>query len=167
MAIDTETLKALVEDELARTADTRVTTQIRSLLIEPTPVLRGWDYGVKGQQFVCWNVLEHRRSNTGIAYCESGFGPKAPWGLVVLEGPHISIGMDSGWFRTLLGAYFESSAATELPIWRVFKTDPSRARLPITPEGGWDETWKQVMRHREEDAASCYDCDTSIVFERE
>ena len=60
MANDTETLKALVEDELARTADTRVTTQIRSLLIEPTPVIRDWDYGVKGQQFVCWNVLEYR-----------------------------------------------------------------------------------------------------------
>ena len=52
MAIDTETLKALVEDELACTADTRVTTQVRRLLIEPTPVLRDWDYGVKGQQFV-------------------------------------------------------------------------------------------------------------------
>jgi hypothetical protein len=52
MAIDTEPLKALVEDELACTADTRVTTQVRRLLIEPTPVLRDWDYGVKGQQFV-------------------------------------------------------------------------------------------------------------------
>jgi hypothetical protein len=52
MAIDTETPKALVEDELACTADTRVTTQVRRLLIEPMPVLRDWDYGVKGQQFV-------------------------------------------------------------------------------------------------------------------
>jgi hypothetical protein len=93
MAINTETLKALVENELARTADTRVTTHIRSLLIEPTPVLRDWDYGVKGQQFVCWNALEHGASNTGIAYCESGFGPQTPWGLVVLEGPHMSMGM--------------------------------------------------------------------------
>jgi hypothetical protein len=125
MAINTETLKALVENELVRIADTRVTTHIRSLLIEPRPVLRDWDYGVKGQQFVCWNALKHGASNTGIAYCESGFGPQTPWGLVVLEGPHMSMGMDSGWFRTLLGANFESFAATELPIWRVFKTDPS------------------------------------------
>jgi hypothetical protein len=76
MAIGTKTLKALVEDELARLADARVTTHIRSLLIEPTPVLRDWDYGVPGQQYVCWNVLEHHPSNTGVAYCESGFGPR-------------------------------------------------------------------------------------------
>jgi hypothetical protein len=65
-----------------------------------------------------------------------------------------------------LQAYFESFAAAELPIWRVFKTDPSGVRLPITPEGGWDDTWKQVVLHRELDAASFYDCNTSIVYER-
>jgi hypothetical protein len=167
MAIDRETLETLVRDELGRTADARVTTHIRSLLIEPTPASRDWDYGVKGQQYVCWNVLEHRPSNTAIAYCQNGFGPKAPWGLVALEGPHMSMGMDSGWFTTFLQAYFESVVATVLPIWRVFKTDPSGQRLPITPEGGWDETWKQVMWHREDDSTSRYDCDTSITSERE
>ncbi len=166
MAIGTETLKALVEDELARVEDTRVTTHIRSLLIEPTPVLRDWDYGVEGQQYVCWNVLEHHPSNTGIAYCESGFGPGAPWGLVWLEGPHMSIGMDTNWYTTFLQAYFESFVAAELPIWRVFKTDPSGVRLPITTEGDWDDTWKQVILHRGQDTVSRYDCDTGIVYER-
>src|SRR5262249_28688381 len=104
-------------------------------------------------------------SNTGIAYCESGFGPGAPWGLVGLGEPNMSIGMDSNWYTTLLEAYFESFAA-KLSIWRVFKTDPCGVRLPITPESGWDDTWKQVIVHREQDAASRYDCDTSIVFER-
>ena len=164
MALTPDILKALVEDELARMADARVTNHIRSLLIQPKPALRDWDYGEKGQQYVCWTVLEDRASKTGIAYCESGFGPSAPWGIIWLEDS--SIGMDSGWFTTFLQAYFESVAAL-LPIWRVFKTDPSGARLPITPEGGWDETWKLVMRHREEDSASRYDCDTSIRFERE
>lgn len=165
MAIDSDTLKTLVGDELAHATDARVTTHIRSLLVEPTPVLRDWDYGVKGQQYVCWKVLEHDPSNTAIAYCENGFGPEAPWGLVALEGPHTSMGMDSSWFTTFLAAYFESVASL-LPIWRVFKTDPSGLRLPITPEGDWDETWKQVMRCREEDSASRYNCDTSITFER-
>jgi hypothetical protein len=163
MAIDSDTLKTLVGDEVARTADIRVVTHVRSLLIEPTPVLRDWDYGVKDQQFVCWTVMEHQPSNTGIAYCEDGFGPTAPWGLVALRGPHMSMGMDSGWFTTFLQAYFESVAAV-LPIWRVFKTDHLGVRLPITPEGGWDETWKEVMRLREEDPASSYACDTSIAF---
>src|SRR5262245_19220074 len=166
MPIGTEALKALVEDELARVANTRVKTHIRSLLIEPTPMLRDWNYGVEGQQYVCWNVLEHHPSNTGIAYCESGFGPGAPWGLVGLRGSNMSIGMDSNWYANFLQAYFESFAAAELPIWRVFKTDPSGSRLPITPEGGWEDTWKQVMLLREQDAASRYDCDTSVVYER-
>jgi hypothetical protein len=166
MAINTDILKALVEDELARMADARVTTHIRSLLTEPKPVLRDWDYGEKGQQYVCWIVLEDHASGTGIAYSESGFGPRAPWGLVGL-GSEGSMGMDSGWYTTFLQAYFESAVATTLPIWRVFKTDPSGMRLPITPEGGYDETWKQVMEKRREDQACRYDCDTSIVFERE
>jgi hypothetical protein len=65
-----------------------------------------------------------KKSNTGIVYCESGFGPRAPWGLVWLgdvENEHMPMGMDSQWFSTLLDAYFESFAATELPVWRVFK----------------------------------------------
>jgi hypothetical protein len=84
MAIVTETLKTLVEDELARVADTRVMTHIRSLLIEPTPMLRDWDYGVEGQQYVCWNVLEHHpwslRQTRGVQFrkwCkEAGLPPK-------------------------------------------------------------------------------------------
>jgi hypothetical protein len=164
MAINTDILKALVEDELARMADARVTSQIRSLLIEPKPVLRDWDYGERGQQYVSWIVLEDHASKTGIAYCQNGFGPRAPWGLIFLEDS--SMGMDSGWFTTFLQAYFESVAAI-LPIWRVFKTEPSGVRLPISPEGGWDETWKQVLEKRQEDQTSRYDCETSIVYERE
>jgi hypothetical protein len=165
MAVDTDILKAFVEDELASVEDARVTSHIRSLLAEPKRELRDWDYGEKGQQYVCWIVLEHRASGIGIAYCESGFGPKTPWGLVSLD-PESSVGMDAGWFRSFLEAYFNSAAA-DLPIWRVFKTEPSGVRLPITAEGGWDETWKQVVEKRLEDPASRYDCDTSIRIQRE
>ena len=69
MAVDTNILKALVEEELALITDARVTNHIRSLLIEPKPVLRDWDYGEEGEQYVCWIVLEHHASETGIAYC--------------------------------------------------------------------------------------------------
>jgi hypothetical protein len=136
MTINTDTLKALVEGELARMADARVTSHIRSLLTEPKPVLRDWDYGEKGQQYVCWIVLEEHASKTGIAYCESGFGPTTPWGLIGLE--YSSMGMDSSWYTTFLQAYFGSVVATDLPIWRVFKTESSGVRRPITPEGNWN-----------------------------
>jgi len=165
MAMNTDILKALVESELARMADARVRSHIRSLLTEPKPALRDWDYGEKGQQYVCWIVMEDPAVKTGIAYCESGFGPAAPWGLIGLEDS--SMGMDSSWYTTFLQAYFGSTIPTVLPIWRVFKTDSSEVRRPITPEGSWDETWKQVMAKRQEDQASRYDCDTSIVYERE
>ena len=76
----------------------------------PYPVERDWDYGNSGERFVCWTVLEHPDSNTGIAYCAQGFGPKHPWGLVFLSGPYMSIGMDSGWYASLEDAMRESMA---------------------------------------------------------
>jgi hypothetical protein len=60
--------------------------------------------------YPCWTVLEHVPSNTGIAYCAEGFGPTDPWSLVHLTGPHMSIGMDSGWYVSLEGAMRESKA---------------------------------------------------------
>jgi hypothetical protein len=73
-------------------------------------VERDWDYGPGRQRYVCWTVLEHRPSNTGVAYCDASFGPALPRGLVFLSGPHMNIGMDSAWFATLEGAVRESMA---------------------------------------------------------
>jgi len=169
MPINADTLKSLVERELERLSDVRVTTHIRGLLVEPKPVLRDWDYGKPGEQYLCWAVLNDSHSTTGIAYCESGFGPRAPWGLVWLgndEHKHMSMGDDSGWFPSLLYAYFESSAAAELSIWRVFKTDSSGAREPITGEDSWEKTWIQIAECRKADPASRYNCDHSIAYKR-
>jgi len=58
-------------------------------------------------------VIEHRESNTGIAFCNQGFGPAYPWGLVFLSGEHMSIGMDSGWFISLEQAMRDSMAWDE------------------------------------------------------
>lgn len=68
------------------------------------------NYGVPGEKYTCWTVLEHPASNTGIAYCEKGFGPTCPWGLIFLSGPHMNIGMDAAWYDTLEGAMLESMA---------------------------------------------------------
>jgi hypothetical protein len=81
--------------------------------------MRPWDYGRPGEAFPCWLVPEHQASNTGIAYCEQGFGPRCPWGLLFLEGTeHMSMGMDSAWFEYFLEACFEFKASSEVPIWR-------------------------------------------------
>jgi len=157
------TICASLERELAALKDPRVASHIRSLLIPPKCQMRAWDYGKPGEEFPCWLVLEHAASNTGIAYCEHGFGPTMPWGLLFLSGQHMSMGMDSGWYERFLEAYFESQVAPELPIWRVFQhrgTDyPGRA---ITSEGPWDDTWSEVMRLRGANDGCRYDCGQSV-----
>jgi hypothetical protein len=103
----------LVEREIESVTDRRVAEQIRSLLVTPNAVDRLWDYGTPDERFTCWTVLEHRESNTGIAFCAEGFGPSYPWGLVFLSGPHTNIGMDSSWFVSLEDAFRNSMAWQE------------------------------------------------------
>lgn len=171
MVEDAKGVEMLVDQELGRISDKRVLAQIQGLRVEPKAVLRDWHYGQPGERYLCWSVLEDEKSNIGIAYCESGFGPKCPWGLVSVAGAgeSMSIGMDCEWFPGLLDAYFDS-LASDLPIWRVFKraeAQPlSQPGLPITEEDAWDETWKRIMELREKDPGSRYDCGHSIEFMR-
>ena len=79
---NTRDISDLVEREILRISDKNLVQRIRELLVVPYPVERGWDYGAIDEQYVCWTVLEHPASNTGIAFCEKGFGPSDPWGLV-------------------------------------------------------------------------------------
>jgi len=74
MPTDAQILKALIDRELESVTDLRLHDHIRRQLVEPTPVLRNWDYGKRGKQFVCWAILNDSDSNTGICYCENGFG---------------------------------------------------------------------------------------------
>jgi hypothetical protein len=100
----------LVDDELAKISDAALVAGICQLLVTPYAVDRDWVYGRPGDKYTCWTVLEHRPSNTGIAYCESGFGPSHPWGLVFLSGEHMHMGMDCQWYPTLEAAMRESHA---------------------------------------------------------
>jgi hypothetical protein len=170
MSIDAQKLTAMVDAELAQLSVSRVVAYIQALRDEPTVAMRRWDYGRAREQYPCWTVLRHSASNTGIAYCEHGFGPRSPWGLVFLEGDEgrTSIGMDCSWYTTFLQAFFESQAATDLPIWRVFKTEGTTGEMQaISGEGEWDATWAKVMALRESDPANQYHCWTSSQYERE
>jgi hypothetical protein len=121
MMVDAESLKLLIEAELARVYDARVVSHIRAMLREPHAIMRSWDYGPPGQQYLCWMVLNDTITGAEVGYCEDGFGPECPWGLVS-SGEDKSMGMDSGWFPDFIDAYFDSFACTTLPIWRVFRT---------------------------------------------
>jgi hypothetical protein len=165
MLIDADTLRTLIESELANVSDARVIEHIRGMLVEPNVVLRSWDYGEPGQKYPCWMVLKDAsRSGGAIAYCEYGFGPRCPWGLVS-SGDDVkdqSMGMDSGWFTTFLDAFFESVASIDLAIWRVFEVKPGGARTPLTDEGTWEATWKRIADLRSSHPATRYDCGHSI-----
>jgi hypothetical protein len=163
VAITGTQISTLIEAELSSITESRIASHIRSLLVRPKPVMRAWDYGYEGEAYPCWSVLSHTPSNTGIAYCESGFGPNSPWGLVFLSGAErMSIGMDSAWFKHFLQAYFDCKASSELPIWRVFRQERnSYPGTPITEEGSWESTWQEVERLRSEDSSSRYHCSQS------
>jgi hypothetical protein len=148
MGVSAGSLTELIEGELSVLKDPRVINHIRGLLVPPEPQMRAWDYGNPGDAYPCWLVLADTSSNAGIAYCEYGFGPSTPWGLVSVQGQYMSMGMDSGWFKYFLDAYFESAPSTYLPIWRVF--EGGFPGTPITDEDTYDATWAVVMRLRSE-----------------
>lgn len=167
MPIDAEALKLLVDRELECLSDARVLAHIRSLLAIQNPVLRNWDYGERGERHSCWPVLDDPGSNSSITYCESGFGPRNPWGLVWLGGDKpMSMGMDCNWYPTFLDAYFESLAATALPIWRVFEVKSSGVRAPVTDESSWDVAWERVAAFRKHDLLLRYACGHSVCYGR-
>lgn len=164
-------LVVLIESEIKKISDPRVLSHIQQLLVAPYEISRAWDYGQPNQEFVCWSVLEHPQSNTGIAYCEFGFGPRSPWGLVFLSGSaeQMSIGMDCNWYTSFEEAYFESKVAAELPIWRVYRQHISEEYpgVALTPEGDWDATWEEVYRLRDGDKTCRYNCSQTVQVQKE
>jgi hypothetical protein len=156
-------MKTLIEAELAGVHDARIVSHIRAILIEPYAITRDWDYGTAGQQYLCWMVLNDSSTGAEIGYCEAGFGPKCTWGPVG-SGEGETMGMDSGWFTSFVDAYFDSCACTTLPIWRVFSIEPDGVETPLTAEGDWDATWREVMRLRESDSARRCNCGHSISY---
>jgi hypothetical protein len=166
MSLTTRVLEALIESELARVSDARVVQHIRGMLVEPHIVPLNWDYGEPGQQYSCWFVLQDPQSGGEIAYCEYGFGPRCPRGLVSSadEEHRRHMGMDSGWFTTFLDAFFDSFACVELPIWRIIKVKADGTRTQLTDEDGWDATWRRISELRTHDPTGRYDCGHSIAY---
>ena len=156
---------AALDEDLANLRDPRVRASIQAFRVAtPTPIRLAWDYGEPGETFDGWLVFENPEQRTGIVYCDQGFGPKRPWGLINTGETCPSMGMDSGWFDRFMDAYLDSPA-TDLPIWRVVRwRQGDSAREPITEELSWEEAWKIVYRLREEDPAHAYGCEHNIAY---
>jgi hypothetical protein len=102
-------VEALVTLEVQRIAQPELVALIAKLRVPVRKEERIWNYGTAGQTLPCWIVLEHRESDTGVAYCAAGFGPTNPWGLLFLTR-YPDMGMDSGWFPSLEQAVRDSMA---------------------------------------------------------
>jgi hypothetical protein len=113
MTVSTNDVSRLVDMEIARASSLVRAALMRRLLVAPRNELRSWDYGLN-VSYPCWIVGEHHPSNTAFAYCEQGFGPRCPWGLLNLSGEYLSMGMDSGWFSSMEDAVMDSFAADEI-----------------------------------------------------
>jgi hypothetical protein len=111
----------LVQQQLDSIQDLLVKEAITALLVEPTCLEREWDYGYEGQTYPCWAIAEHVASNTLFVYCEYGFGPRTPFGMVFLSGPNLGMGMDSSWYTSLEAVFYESFAGVPVPIWSVIR----------------------------------------------
>ncbi|MCA9216625.1 MAG: hypothetical protein KDB27_26325 [Planctomycetales bacterium] len=108
--LDKDAVQKKVLAEVANITDEAVLSAIKPLIVPPRCEMRGWDYGEPEQEFPCWIFLDHVPSNTCIAYCEHGFGPSDPWGLLAIAGEYLRMGMDCGWFSNLEDAFRESMA---------------------------------------------------------
>jgi hypothetical protein len=111
MPVSADTVRELVKSELAGITQVELADTIRPLLVDPRCELRPWNYSEPEGAFPCWVVLEHTGSGTCVVYCEEGFGPSYPWGLLFLSEPHMDMGMDAQWFLSL------EDAARGSPAW--------------------------------------------------
>jgi hypothetical protein len=78
-------IDSLFEEETARITQPDLLDLIARLRVPTRCEQRPWDYGEPNDAYPCWIVLEHPESNTCIAYCEEGFGPRDPWGLLFIR----------------------------------------------------------------------------------
>jgi hypothetical protein len=106
---EVQRIGALVEAQLASIEDKARRGALRAVLIDPVLEQREWEYGAADEQYPCWLIAKAERSRIGLAYCEYGFGPGDPWGIVFLDQP--SLGMDAAWYTRLEDAFVNS------PLW--------------------------------------------------
>jgi hypothetical protein len=161
--MNAEAISKLIEAELVAYGDVEIVDFIRQNLVGPRPIALEWDYGPDPDApitYLGWVVLEDLVAGARVVYCEYGFGPSCPWGLVSLDSDIPSMGMDSGWFTSFLIAFFDSFSSSRLPIYQVIATHPDGTKTVLSKESILHETWAAVQALRETDDDLRYDCET-------
>lgn len=106
--LDADRVDLLVKAQLQSIEQADCRALLERYLISPRQQIRNWDYGAEGERYPCWLVAELGTTKTGISYCEHGFGPSCPWGLVWVDDEWF--GMDCCWYPRMEDAFRESMA---------------------------------------------------------
>ena len=108
--MDIASFEKLIEKEIRSISQADILQAIDSHRVPLRIENREWDYSETFTEYPCFIALEDKSTNTAVAYCEKGFGPTHPWGLIFIEGENMSMsmGMDCGWFMSLEDAIRES-----------------------------------------------------------
>jgi hypothetical protein len=99
MTVDDGHIMKLLADELARAPAPERREHLSSLLVPPSRVRLGWEYGETGERLDCWLVGRSPDQEVLLLYCTEGFGPSFPWGFVFAAED--SMGMDCQWHSGL------------------------------------------------------------------
>lgn len=100
-------INAILQNSLADISDPNVVSCIREYCVAPRLEMRDWDYK-DDTQFPCWIIAVDPKSKTAIAYCEFGFGPACPWGLLNEPSEFSGMGPDYCWYSRLEDAIRQS-----------------------------------------------------------
>lgn len=92
---DVDDIRRLVHAELAKVGDAARRDALIAVLVSPQPLSLKWGYGKPGEKYECWLVGLSPNGNTRLLYCEKGFGPSDPWGIVGVSDDWM--GMDCQW----------------------------------------------------------------------
>jgi hypothetical protein len=113
--IDSDRVRALLAGQLATVTDPGRLAALRTLLLaEPRREERDWDYGEPGERYPYWVVAEAPDRRIMLVYCEQGFGPEFPWGVLFNDPSgqaapeELTLGMDAQWNWYLEEAFVRS-----------------------------------------------------------
>jgi hypothetical protein len=97
--MNSESVQKLVEEQISAISDNDRQFALRAIVVNPYMELREWDYA-ENTKYQCWIIAEPKNDNYVFAFCNKGFGPNAPWGIIKKD-IHGSMGPDACWYTYL------------------------------------------------------------------
>lgn len=97
----TARVASLIERQIASLAQRELAELIRALCVPLRWERRFWNYGEPEQVFFCCVFAEHQASGVSFVYCENGFGPDYPWGMLSAAADDRSMGLDGQWYASI------------------------------------------------------------------